>query len=218
MKKRILLVFLVLIISMILVGCTNREKQPNVNINIIVSPTEGGTVSQNYPDFKLNDGVILTAVAKDGYIFKSWEVDGEVIDQTSNVYKFRALKDQTIKAIFVESYSLDIIIDPDEGGKVEAEKAYEKNTEVTIVAKPTYGYNFIKWVDEDGNDVSRETKYTFTISENRTLRAVFEKKPASETSQIITFVIIVFLISGGVALTIALKKKREKKGNQTPNV
>ena len=216
MKRKFLLSFLLIASLILLGGCQDRTKQPDVDINFSVSPNGRGEVKANYDDFKLNDGVVLTAIPKEGYIFKNWTEDGNEIS-TNEVYKFRALTNRTLVANFVESFNLEVKFDPtEEAGKIEAEKAYEKNTEITIKATASYGYEFVKWVDENGNEVSKDKNYTFTITNDTVLTAVFEKVSPTESSQIITFVVIVVLIAGGIALTLALKKKRKvTAGNKT---
>lgn len=58
------------------------------------------------------------------------------------------------------------------GGEVEGDGEYELGENVTIIARPDDGYDFSGWYD--GNTkVSSNTKYTFTITENVNLKAVF---------------------------------------------
>lgn len=50
---------------------------------------------------------------------------------------------------------------------------YKYGTLVTLTATPSAGYRFVKWT-ENGTQVSTSATYTFTITADRTLSAVFE--------------------------------------------
>lgn len=47
-------------------------------------------------------------------------------------------------------------------------------SELTIVATENFGFHFVKWVDETGAELSTEKSYTFTVSADMTVKAVFE--------------------------------------------
>jgi hypothetical protein len=51
---------------------------------------------------------------------------------------------------------------------------YASCTKVTVTAKPDNQYKFIKWTDENGNEVSKSPTYTFRATKNRALTAVFQ--------------------------------------------
>ena len=55
----------------------------------------------------------------------------------------------------------------------------EEGTEVTIVATPAEGYQFISWADAMNTDVSTEATYTFTVNGNVYLEAWFEAIPVT---------------------------------------
>lgn len=60
------------------------------------------------------------------------------------------------------------------GGTVSGEGRFDPGTRVTVTAKAQSGYNFAGWY-ADGKNVSSLSKYTFTVRENVTLTARFEK-------------------------------------------
>lgn len=72
----------------------------------------------------------------------------------------------------------------DLGGSVTATQSgtLAKDTEITVTATPDKGNNFKHWVDADGMVVSTDAEYTFTITEDAYLKAVFGgyNKPARE--------------------------------------
>lgn len=71
-----------------------------------------------------------------------------------------------------EAEKLDVILSCNAGGEVEGDGQYELGENVTIFARPDDGYEFAGWYN--GNTkVSNNTKYTFTVTENIKLKAVF---------------------------------------------
>ncbi len=62
---------------------------------------------------------------------------------------------------------------PTEGGTVTGGGDYAEGTEVTVTATPKEGYVFSYWYD--GKNIIRDANHTFTITENVTLTAYFDK-------------------------------------------
>lgn len=56
-----------------------------------------------------------------------------------------------------------------------AQNAYLTGTEITLTAQANTGFKFLRWEDSDGNIVSEEAKYVFTIEATTDLIALFEK-------------------------------------------
>jgi hypothetical protein len=48
-----------------------------------------------------------------------------------------------------------------------------ENTVVTVTATPRPGFEFVNWVDEEGNVINATNPYTFTVTEDITLIAIF---------------------------------------------
>lgn len=74
------------------------------------------------------------------------------------------------------------------GGEVEGDGAYELGENVTVIARPDDGYEFGGWYN-GGEKISTNTKYTFTITDNTRLKAVFilvtmeEEEPESKPEE-----------------------------------
>lgn len=62
---------------------------------------------------------------------------------------------------------------PTTGGVTTGAGSYSENSSVTVEAIANPGYNFIDWT-ENGNVVSTDSEYTFTLTSNRDLQANFE--------------------------------------------
>ena len=61
-----------------------------------------------------------------------------------------------------------------ENGTVEGAGVYEQGTEATLTATPAEGYEFVNWTVE-GNEVSTENPYKFTVTADVALVANFKK-------------------------------------------
>lgn len=53
---------------------------------------------------------------------------------------------------------------------------YDEGTQVTATASENFGYHFEKWIDANGDVVSTDNPYTFSIQSNTTLQAVYTSK------------------------------------------
>lgn len=75
----------------------------------------------------------------------------------------------------VTKYTVTATASPAEAGTVTGAGDYTEGVEVTLVATPAHGYNFVNWTK--GEEVVAETaEYTFTASANVELVANFEEK------------------------------------------
>lgn len=76
----------------------------------------------------------------------------------------------------VASYALTVAAAPAEGGTVTAYPAadeYEEGEEVTLTATENFGYNFVNWTDAEGNEVSTDAKFKYTVNAAAELTANF---------------------------------------------
>lgn len=77
----------------------------------------------------------------------------------------------------VDMFTLTAAASPAEGGTVSlspASDTYEDGSEVTVSAETNFGYKFVNWTDQDGNEVSAEPKFKHTVTANAALTANFE--------------------------------------------
>ena len=76
----------------------------------------------------------------------------------------------------VNMYSLTAVAAPEEAGTVSvypAGESFEEGSEVTLTATENFGYNFVKWTDADGNVLSTEPKFAYTVNADAALTANF---------------------------------------------
>lgn len=69
-------------------------------------------------------------------------------------------------------YTVSLSVDPEGGGTASGGGMFEDDTSVTVSASAAVGYSFVGW-QENGTIISSNASFTFTISGNRNLTAVF---------------------------------------------
>lgn len=81
--------------------------------------------------------------------------------------------------VLPDMYTIDAKPSPAQGGSVSGTGDYEDGASATVAAVPNAGFRFLEWT-ENGSQVSTDASYTFTVSSNRKLTAVFEPVPPSD--------------------------------------
>lgn len=71
------------------------------------------------------------------------------------------------------SYSVATSNSPIDAGLVSGDGIYYEGNSVTLTASPKTGYAFVKWT-ENGTDISTDLSYSFPISSDRNLVAVYQ--------------------------------------------
>lgn len=116
--------------------------------------------------------VSVTATPATGYKFAGWQESGEIIS-TDNPYTFTAEGERTLTAVFTPFVGFTVTLPESAGGTVSGSGEYEQNTTATVTAVPAVGYVFSGW-QENGEIVSTANPYSFTVTANRTLTAIFD--------------------------------------------
>lgn len=149
---------------------------PTYTVMLSVDPEGGGTASGG-GTFTEGQSVTVTATASSGYEFAGWQENGAVVN-TDLSYTFTVTADRALTAVFaviVPTYTVSASIDPEGSGTVTGAGTYKEGQTVTLTADPGEDYKFAAWT-ENGKTVSESAEYTFTVSENRELTAVFAVK------------------------------------------
>ena len=155
-------------------------------VSVNAEPSQGGTVT-GAGIYNKGDAVTVNAQASEGYEFVKWmEADREVGTECSYVFTIEA--DRELTAVFeaaeekppvTETYKIAVKADPPEGGSVKGGGIYQKDSSVTVTARPESGYKFVKWT-ENGTEISGAGEaYTFKAAADRELTAAFEKDAGS---------------------------------------
>ena len=149
----------------------NFTKQTYV-ISAQVVPENSGSV-EGVGGYNPGDACTLTATAKTGYTFVNWTKNGNVVS-TEAEYTFTVTESATYVAHFqTKSYTISVSSSPSNGGTETGGGTVSYGQTCTVQATPAEGYIFANWTD-DGDVVSTEANYTFTVIGNRSLVANFE--------------------------------------------
>lgn len=139
-----------------------------------VNPAESGTVQGTGT---YGDGTICTLIATaiEGFTFVNWTENGNQVSLETS-YSFTVNGDRTLVANFVSNqannYTITATASPVEGGSVTGSGTYAAGQNCTLTATANSGYVFGSWT-ENGEAVSTNATYSFTVSVDRTLVAHF---------------------------------------------
>lgn len=112
--------------------------------------------------------------SKPGSTLIGFEINGKTVAANES---FIPTEDVTVKALWKEEpVRIQVNASPSEGGTVSGGGDYPVGASASITAVPKDGYSFVEW-QLNGQRVSDSANYTFTVHENQTYTAVFEKQP-----------------------------------------
>lgn len=126
--------------------------------------------------YNIGERVILTATPNTGMQFVGWYRGGSQV-ATTLTYQFDIVADTTVEARFREpavTHMVSTDVNPLGSGSVAGSGSYDDGSSCTLVATANSGYQFKEW-QKDGVQISTNASYTFTVTENVTLVAVFEE-------------------------------------------
>ncbi len=142
--------------------------------NIITSanPTAGGTTSGD-GTFTYGDQATVTATANSNFTFSYWLENGTVVATTPQ-YSFTVTASSLLVANFEPdpTYLITTYSMPAYGGTTSGGGNFLAGQSATVSATPSTGYDFSNWT-ENGNVVSTEVNYSFTVTGARALTANF---------------------------------------------
>lgn len=130
--------------------------------------------------------VTFTALAENGGSNPTyqWYVNGVAAGTNMSTYTYAPLDEDEVYVVMTSSHAcavvpvatsnivaisvsppyLELIANPINGGTVVGAGNYPTGTEVTVVANPTGGWEFLNWKNADGMVLSTEATYTHTIN------------------------------------------------------
>ncbi len=143
----------------------------NYDVTVTANPVEGGIVT-GAGTYNYGTSVTIATTANVGYTFNNWTEDGEMVS-TDESYTFTITDDHDFIANFtINTYTVTVAANPVEGGTVTGTGTYDHGTSVTVAATANVGYTFNNWT-EDGEMVSTDESYTFTITDDHDFIANF---------------------------------------------
>ena len=143
------------------------------SVNVSANPANGGTVTGG-GNYQAGQSCTVTATANSGYTFTNWSENGTIVS-TQPSYTFVVNGNRTLVANFQalpQNYNISVSANPTNGGTVTGGGTYQQGQQCTVHATANTGYTFTNWT-ENGNVVSTQANYTFTVNSNRTLVANF---------------------------------------------
>ena len=142
---------------------------PFYTITLVAKPANGGTVigSGTYQEGQL---CTAKAIPATGFVFENW-TENEVEVSTDANYTFTVANDRNLTAHFSAlTYAINATVDPVDGGTIVGTGNYEYGSLASVKVIPNENYVFLKWT-ENGNVVSIDEEYIFTVSGVRNLVA-----------------------------------------------
>ena len=150
-------------------GCADNEETADAYTVTVVNGTIDGTDGSTTGEYEAGASVTVTATVPNGQTFVAWTEDGEVVS-TENPYTFEVTGNVTLTATFsgesaTETYTVTV-----ENGTGGGE--YEEGETATVTAATDQG-TFSHW-EIGGQQVSTDNPYTFTVTGDVTITAVFK--------------------------------------------
>ena len=131
-----------------------------------------GSISRSIEKERYSHGEIieLTAIPASGWNFNGWTGD---LEGSLNPTQITMDTDKTVTAHFLEhGYSVEVYASPEDGGAVSGGGAYGYGEEAVLIAESSECYMFSGWY-ENGQLVSEDREYRFTVINDRLIEARF---------------------------------------------
>lgn len=158
-------------------GTNSGSSEGDDNFLVSVSASGIGTATGG-GRFDAGQACTVVATPAGGSTFVGWKrgsASGELVS-TQASYTFAVESDITLVAVFeggsVPTYTINASASPADGGSVTGGGTKELGSTCTLVATPASGKVFVAW-REANQTVSTSASYTFEVTGNRTLVAVF---------------------------------------------
>jgi hypothetical protein len=140
-------------------------------VSLSANPTGAGTLS-GAGTYNHNAGVTINAQPNAGHTFVNWTENGNVVS-TNPQFTFNINSNRSFTAHFsVNTYEIEASASPSEGGSTTGAGNYSYGETAVLTATSADEYNFTYW-RENGNVVSNQPEYSFTVTGNRNLTAHF---------------------------------------------
>ena len=145
---------------------TRNQGQPNPIFTLSYSGFKNGD-NASVLDFL----PVATCVANESSVAGNYQI--VLSGGSDNNYNY-TLVNGTLRVVATGANVYEIFLQaiPSNGGTVNGSGTFQEGTSRTVTATPYTGYTFINWL-ENGVLVSANASYTFTVTGNRTLVAVF---------------------------------------------
>ena len=151
-----------------------------VTINVGQNNPAYGTVTGG-GIYNIGDNVTVSATPASGYTFSKWVDENNVLVSVNNPYTFVAATDLSLTAIFLDdagtTYTITVQVNDSTMGTATGGGTYTAGEQVTLVATPNAGYNFVNWTQISSfgeNVVGSDLTLIITVTGDKTFVANFE--------------------------------------------
>ena len=146
-----------------IVGAPSSDMEKYGNYSVWMADTkDGGKVFEAYAAAPV-DGETIAEV-------------GDFVEIIGDITNFNGTIETNKGTATIKILKFDVVAVANDKtmGIIEGEGTYAYNTEITLTAIPNDGYEFVNWTDAEGNVVSTEASYKFTVTEDIILQANFQ--------------------------------------------
>lgn len=161
MKKYVFLTLLLL-----LAAASQAQQSPKAKHTLTIKYLYGTTLAQAAPDttLKLDPNVQYSVTSP---TIVGYTPDRPVVSGKMPNY------DVTDSVLYtINNYNVVLTCSPQNGGTVTGAGRYNHGSQVTVGATANAGFHFVEWKDGN-NSVSTNASYSFVITSNKNLTAVF---------------------------------------------
>ena len=175
-----------------------EEEAESYEVNLSANPEDGGTVDGE-GEYEEGETVVIEAEPAEDYEFAEWSMEDQELDEslkTEEKVTLEPTRDKDLIANFIETedssedtekrddtpgiYSIEVDVNDDNRGTASGGGVYEEGENAEVFAEPQSGYAFFGW-EENGDNVSFDKKYSFIVTSDRKLTAIFEEKEQTAT-------------------------------------
>ena len=149
-------------------------------ITATADPTNGGAIyvaDTIFTGGTFDHGTQITMVAEavTGYVFQNWTKNGSEASTSTNISITVTEAADYVAHFVLNSFDITamISVNPTDGGTVEGAGTFNYGETCNLTAIPATGFHFVKWT-KNGEQVSTDPAYSFTVLEAATYVAYFE--------------------------------------------
>lgn len=147
-------------------------RKKTYQITTEANPVDGGTIDGEGQYFE-GETCVLRVVPNQAYIYKGLYENGKLVTYSTEFY-FTINADRHFVAEFaLPEYEVSLISNPEDGGTIDGGGIYVSGSMACITANPNEDYIFLKWMNEDGEEIAKDPQYVFEVTDDIILIADF---------------------------------------------
>lgn len=143
--------------------------------SVTLEAGDGTIDSGNVTEYTYGIGAALPTaedMTYNGYVFQGWYESSDFSGEAVTAISATDTGNKTYYAKWTKLYT--VTVTAGNGGTVSGGGTFEDGSTVTVTATANSGYRFVRWT-ENGQQVSDSESYSFTLTADRSLTAVFAR-------------------------------------------